>query len=335
LGREAADLRVRLTLALESAKVEELDPLAGEAQAVLTQTEDLERMAAALPGAEPEPAGVEQGLAKVLETVDRLTVLADQLMKRQVVGLTPVDIAVDDAMLTSVALRLDLMNERGFLADDRRAVKLAADDLRSILNLGVTQVIGTRRNRPFGFAFDESTTHVGAALDLPLNRQAQRNRYRQALINFHAGRRSLMRLEDSIKLAVRDDLRNLALARNQYGIGVASAALANQRVTSTRVELALGFAGVAARDFLEAQDAYRVAIGGVADNHLGYVVNRMQFFLDLELLEVDETGFWPGLRDDRLQPAPAYALPPEAGPAYGPLPPRLRLSPEIRSLHPH
>ena len=38
-------------------------------------------------------------------------------------------------MLTALIQRLDLMNERGFLADDWRRIKFASDDLRSVLNL--------------------------------------------------------------------------------------------------------------------------------------------------------------------------------------------------------
>ena len=54
---------------------------------------------------------------------------------------------------------------------------LAADDLKSALNLNAAQTIGTKRDRPFGFTFDESRTELRTSLDLPLNRKAQRNNY--------------------------------------------------------------------------------------------------------------------------------------------------------------
>jgi hypothetical protein len=238
-------------------------------------------------------------------------------------------------MMTALSLRLDLMNQRGFLADARRAVKFASDDLRSVLNLHTTETINVDKFDIPEFSLDVVDTEVGLELDLPLNRKAQRNVYREALINFQVGRRALMRFEDDIKLAVRDDLRALALARAQYHIGVASAALANERVKSTRIELALGIAGIQARDFLEAQDAFRLAVSGVADNHLGYISSRVQLFFDLELMQLDEGGFWPELRDESQQPQLFYQLQPEAGPAYGPLVPGLWYSREIRSLHPH
>ena len=56
-------------------------------------------------------------------------------------GLIPVEIEVDDAMMTALVLRFDLMNERGILADDWRQIKLAGDDLRSVLDLNASQTI--------------------------------------------------------------------------------------------------------------------------------------------------------------------------------------------------
>jgi hypothetical protein len=157
-------------------------------------------------------------------------------------GLKPVEIDVDSAMITALALRFELMNERGQLADDWRAIKLAGDDLRSILDIDFSQRVGTVAdvNQPFNFTFDESQSAVRISFDAPLNRRAERNVYRASLLNYQAALRSLTQLEDQIKFAVRNDLRNLALDREQYVIAVASAALAYERVVSTSLEFRLG-----------------------------------------------------------------------------------------------
>src|SRR5690606_38976462 len=107
-------------------------------------------------------------------------------------------------------------------------------------------------------------TQVGIQFDAPLNRRAQRNAFRSSLINYNASLRSLMLLEDTIKLDVRNDLRQLTLNQEQYRIAVASAALAYERVISTRLQLQLGVQNVAARDFLEAQQAYTASLSSVA-----------------------------------------------------------------------
>jgi hypothetical protein len=224
------------------------------------------------------------------------------------------------------------MNERGLLADDWRAVKIAADELRSILDLNATQVIRTERNRPFSFTFDESRTDLSLSLDLPLNRKAQRNAFRRALINFQAALRSLASEEDALKFDVRNDLRDIDLRRVQYEISVASAALAAVRVLSTELELALGIEDIRARDFLEAQDDYRAALVGVASDHIDYIVTRAELFLDLELMLLDDAGFWPEIRNEVLQPGFNQQYPANAGFLYGDIPEFLKVSCEIERM---
>ena len=277
---------------------------------------------------------LDQLFQETLATTDQLLQSSDEILGRIGGGLVPVEIEMDDAMLTALVLRFDLMNERGFLADDWRQIKLAADDLKSVLNLQATQTIETRRdvNRVFDFTFDESQTRLAATLDLPLNRRAQRNTFRQTLIDYQAALRRLMALEDNLKLGVRNDLRALSLDKQQYQIDIASAALAYERVTSTRLEFRLGVGNVAARDFLEAQNDYASALSNVASRHISYIVDRMGLFRDLELLTVDEDGFWSDLYNEDQQPEPYYQLAPHFGPTYGELPPGLKYSRLMRRM---
>lgn len=253
-----------------------------------------------------------------------MTLLAQSQQILADIGTTlqPIDLEVDDAMMTALLLRFDLMNQRGLLADDWRQIKLAADDLRSILNLNASQRIGTDpgNTNPFDFTFDESQTALRLTFDAPLNRLAQRNAYRFSLINYQAGIRNLGVFEDSIKFDVRNDLRNLALGREQYLIAVASAALAFERVVSTSLEFRLGTGGVSARDFLEAQTAYTDALSAVASRHIDYILDRTQLFLDMELLTVNDRGFWEELYVESYEPTLYYDFPSWALPVYGTLP---------------
>jgi hypothetical protein len=259
--------------------------------------------------------------------------LSRQSVAETSVGLTPIEIDGDEAMLTGLVQRFDVMNQRGALADAWRQIKLAGDDLRSILNLNASQVIRTQSdvNQPLDFTWDDSQTRLTLSFDAPLNRRAQRNAFRRSLINYQLALRNLIQLEDSIKLAVRDDLRELQLDREQYRISVASAALAFERVVSTKLELSLGRKNVTARDVLEAQAAYTASLRTVASEHIGYILDRIDLFLDLELLQVDESGFWPHVYDETFQPA-ANLAPPVAGPVYGGLPPRVWQSDAIRRM---
>lgn len=270
----------------------------------------------------------------VRSAVDEILGISDEVLSGDSGGLPPIDISGDAAMLTALVQRLDLANVRGDLADAWRQIKLAGDDLRSILDLQATQVIRTRSdiNSPFAFSFDDSETRLRASLDTPLNRRLQRNAFRLSLINYNAALRNLIDAEDAIKFDVREDLRRLALDREQYKIAVASAALAYERVVSTRLQLRLGLGAVAARDFLEAQQAYTASLSNVARRHIAYTVDRIELYFDLESLETDELGFWPGLRDEDLQPPVNLDFPGTNPRPYGRLPQYPIYSREIRSM---
>ena len=117
-----------------------------------------------------------------------------------------------------------------------------------------------------------------------------------------------MSLEDSIKQDIRRDLRALTLAEGAHILGIASAALAYERVISTELQLRLGVANVKARDFLEAQTAYANSLSSVADRHIGHILSRIRLYVDLEQLQVDAIGNWPPcttnpLRQTRQSPA--------------------------------
>ena len=70
---------------------------------------------------------------------------ARQVATRVGAKVTPVQIDGDEALATALNLRLDLMNERGALADSWRLIKLAADELKSILKLQASQQLGLRQ----------------------------------------------------------------------------------------------------------------------------------------------------------------------------------------------
>jgi hypothetical protein len=271
--------------------------------------------------------------SKVQATVDQTIALSDRLMEKGPDGWEEIVIDHDEALLTGLVQRLDLMNRRGELADVWRQIKLAGDDLRSIMDLQATHVLRTKSsgNNPMDFTFDDSETRLSVALDTPLNRRLQRNNFRVALINYNLGLRNLMSDEDNIKLDIREDLRQLALDRNQYTISVASAALAYERVISTSLRLQLGVPNVAARDFLEAQQAYTNALSNIARQHVNYITDRTELFFDLEAFDVDANGYWPGVRED-AGPELNVNFPATNPTPYDRLPPRVWYSPTIRGM---
>lgn len=269
--------------------------------------------------------GVEPALSD--EDLDQLANLAVEFSQDSdfvsFEGLAAVEVDMDEAMLTALVQRLDLMNQRGELADAWRDIKYAGDALKSVLNVEASQSIRTRPggNNPFDFSFDDSTTNLGLQFDTPLNRRGERNTFRLALINYNAALRNVIGAQDNVKLDIRDDLRSLELDRNQYDIAIASAALAYERVVSTRMQLIMpGGRNVSARDFLEAQQAYTQSLSSVARQHIGYLADRIQFFLDLEQLQVDAVNFWPDLRNESYPFLPNTDFGSTTPDGYGTLP---------------
>jgi hypothetical protein len=269
----------------------------------------------------------------VEEAVDQSIELSDKLLKDGPDGWTDIQLEENEALLTGLVQRLDLMNQRGDLADAWRQIKLTGDDLRSIVDLRATQILRTKSgdNDPFNFTFDDSETRLSVALDTPLNRRLQRNNFRIALINYNLGLRNILAAEDSIKLDVREDLRQLSLDRNQFSIAVASAALAFERVISTRMRLQLSVQNVAARDFLESQQAYTNALNSIARLHINYITDRLELFFDLEAFDVDSLGHWSGVTED-YGPQVNVDFPATNPRPYDCLPPRVWYSPTVRHM---
>jgi hypothetical protein len=332
--RRADTLHAELYRVVEAGRIDQLPQFVEQAAQLQNEIDAEVQMLDAILGFPAQRPTPEDATRQSLAEADRLLQQSVEAVRALGVGLAPIEIGLDDAMLTALNLRLDLMNQRGDVADAWRQVKYAGDDLKAILNIQATHRVSTPRdvNRVFDFTLDESETRINAQFQAPLNRRAERNGYRQTLINYQAAVRQLMLLEDNVKFAVRNDLRNLSLDKEQYLIDVASAALAYERVVSVLLELRLGIGNVQARDFLEAQNAYAASLSGVAARHIGYVVDRTQLFLDLELLTVDESGFWNELYEEEYQPTPFYQLPLYGEPVYGRLVPGLWYSHSIRRM---
>ena len=319
---------------ISEAQLERLEPLLSEAadvqNIVATQVVAFDQLAQL----DASLLTAEQRLQRTLQQADYLLNASSSLLSLSGSGLSPLEIDVDDAMLTALTQRYDVMNQREQLADTWRQIKLRGDELRSILNLQASQVIRTRPdvNNPFDFTIDEASTSLGVTFDAPINRRGQRNSYRQSLINYQRALRNLAQLEDNVKFSVRNDLRSIDLGKQTYAISVASAALAKDRVSATELQLSLGVENIRARDFLESQADYISALNNVARQHIDFILARMQLFLDLELLTVDTNDFWNELYDESVQPEPQLQPPLPDEPAYGRLTPHLKHSKRIRRM---
>ena len=191
----------------------------------------------------------------------------------------PMELEEDRAIVLAIENRLDLRVSVGQVYDAQRQVAVAADALRADLTLLGSASIGERRTlasagRPdANLRFNEGRYSALLGLDLPLERTAERNLYRNSLIGFERMVRDAQELEDRIKLEIRNNLRSLLEARETVRIQAEAVKVAQRRVTSTDLFLQAGRAEV--RDVLEAQEALISAQNALTSALVRYRVNGL------------------------------------------------------------
>ncbi|MEK6238075.1 MAG: hypothetical protein N2C14_25455, partial [Planctomycetales bacterium] len=146
LNENVEGIRGRVVKVLRGGKGEDLNALHREAETVLQEVTDLDVPAREMVGQSKTRPDAPTELRNTIDQAGDLLDAADRLAADSLAGLSPVDLSADDAMVTALTQRFELMNQRGFLADDWRSIKLAADDLKSVWNLSVRQSFQTSHN---------------------------------------------------------------------------------------------------------------------------------------------------------------------------------------------
>jgi len=132
------------------------------------------------------------------------------------------------------------------LPERARAVVVAADALAAGLTLTGSASAGERRSLGSAMLDDGEIRpergfySAGLEVDLPWERTAERNIYRDSYINLERSVRNLQDAEDSIKLDIRDGLRDLLESRQSYQIQAIAVQLAERRVESNKLFLEAG-----------------------------------------------------------------------------------------------
>jgi outer membrane protein TolC len=214
----------------------------------------------------------------------------------------PLEMDSEPAIRLALEHRLDLRVAEGGVYDSMRGVAVAANGFLPEFTLGGGTSFGERRGTGSALSddaavsFDRGSYNALLRLDLPLERTAERNTYRNQLINLERSVRDLQALEDSIKLDVRNQLRDMLESRESLRIQAQAVALAQRRVDSTSLLLKLGRAEI--RDVLEAQQALLSAQNALTSALVNYRVSELLLQSNLGLLEVDETGLWQEYRPE-------------------------------------
>lgn len=212
------------------------------------------------------------------------------------IDLEPVALKQESAVQFALENRLDLMNRRSQVVDAYRRVEVAANNLRSQLDVNVQATIGTDPDKPNPLSFDddENVYRAGFQLDGPLNRMSERNAYRATQVAYQRSRRDYMQTEDEIVNAVREDLRRLRIQRLNFQIVRQQLITATRQVDEAQFNLrtAVQSSTNLTRDLLQALQGLLSAKNNLVSSWIGYKVSRIRLFVDLELLYLDDAGRW-------------------------------------------
>jgi outer membrane protein TolC len=218
------------------------------------------------------------------------------------------ELSPEDAVRLALENRLDLRIALGRVFDAQRGVAVTADRLRADLTLLGNVSLGERRALADATA-PNSDLKLGdgkysllAAAGLPLERTAERNLYRDSLIDFERVVRSLQQAEDQAKLEVREDLRVLEESRERLVLQRQQLLLAERRVDVTSRLQQVGRAE--ARDYLEAQSDLTDSKNELAFERVRYRLAELALQRDLDLLEIGPDGLWTELDPRTLSTPP-------------------------------
>ncbi len=241
-------------------------------------------------------------------------------------GVDVADVPLDDAYTAAVrsalTQRLDLMSARGQVVDAWRQIKVTANALQGVFTVGYNLTSSTPAGGGNPFAFSGATTDNQLTFNaqLPLVRRAERNNYRTALINYQSARRTLQAFEDNIVNDVRSDIRGIRTLTELYRVQQRLIELGYYQVDNAQALLlappALAGAGPAQNDaaaaaaltnqVLNAQSSLVTAQNTLFTIWINYIIARIDFFTDTDLMQLDERGIWkdeyvPG-NDDPTRP---------------------------------
>lgn len=218
----------------------------------------------------------------------------NELVALENLGIIQVDYTTEMAIETARQWRLDLANSADAVEDAERKLVLAAEGLGVQLDLfadtGTAGIQSEPKTQVEKLQFHESAYRLGFEADLPFDRVAERNAYRERLINFEQALREYEDDQDSIELDMRAALRDLKAKAEQYRIQQMALVLARRRKDTQEMLLSIGQGST--RLLLDAQSALLRAQNDVTNALVAHAVAKLGFYRDVGILQVKPDGMW-------------------------------------------
>jgi len=185
--------------------------------------------------------------------------------------------------------------------DARRRVENAKNGLLPDLNFSAQTQIGDRLSRSISNQLDERSNTYSARLDLdlPLDRVAERNVYRNALLDVRHAERSYEDLKDRMVSDVSESLRLIRLAQLTLQIQRQGIDLAEKR-RENAYELLRSGKSTSTRDLVEAQNSLLSSVDAFEQARATLQIAVLRFLRNNGTLRVDPAAGAIGRAMDRL-----------------------------------
>jgi len=251
-------------------------------------------------------------------------------VRLETTDLLPIQLAEHQALGVARDHRLDWMNVRANLVDAWRKIEFDANALQSDLNLVISGDISTKEDNIAEFRKDNGRLRFGVEFDSPVTRLAERNQYRETLIEYQRARRDYMLFEDQVSQSLRNTLRIIDLSQLNFEIRRAAVRIAISQVGLARyrlIEPAKGGAQAVvagqsqispttARDLVSALNDLLDSQNDFLNAWVSYEVLRMLLDFELGTMQLTPEGLWI----DRGLPVPEAAPSEDVAPPVVPLP---------------
>ncbi|MCH8840842.1 MAG: TolC family protein, partial [Planctomycetes bacterium] len=236
-----------------------------------------------------------------------LTELSGQLLelslvqasaRLEAVDFTPVELTDEQALAIASVYRRDWMNARASLVDTWRLIYFNANDLMSDLDLVFSGDLGNVGDNPFDLRASRGRLRVGLEFDAPLTRLAERNDYRQSLIEYQQARRSYYQFRDRLYQGLRNTLRQIRLNEVNFELRRAAVQVAISQVDLTQLRLSEPpkpgeteqFNNSTARDLVQSLSDLLNVQNDFLSVWVNYEVQRLTLDADLGIMELAPNG---------------------------------------------
>lgn len=212
-------------------------------------------------------------------------------------GLRDLPLTEEQAIEAALNQRLDLANAFDRTLDAQRHAEIAADALKADLTFVGFYSPANDGTRRYAFGAEPGDLQrvrdryeATLRLDLPLDREREKNNYKRALIALAQQQRIHQQLTEQVVLEVRKAYRDCQEARQRYQVQKEACRLAQERLEKT-LEL-MQVARAKSRDVLDAQkDSYQ-AHRAFTEAVFAYSTALLQFYRDTGMLWVKSGGGW-------------------------------------------